>query len=100
MKVLLAASILIAPVGISVESALASGQSPRTNNCYSTWGSTGSNAHCYANSVAGTYTNHGFCTSQPDPTSSKYFVKGTYAPDWGQVNCWFKINSSRVDFHG
>ncbi|MCK9897956.1 hypothetical protein [Frankia sp. AgB32] len=100
-RFLLAASVLIAPVGIGAQAALASGTSPTTNGCYSTWGSTGTNAHCFNVTVTGNYRNHAFCSAQFDKVSSAlYMTRGSTVNNWGQLNCTFSVTRSRVDFTG
>ncbi|GAA1514239.1 hypothetical protein GCM10009677_54290 [Sphaerisporangium rubeum] len=82
-------------------SAFASGTSPTTNGCYSTWGSTGTSAHCFNVTVTGNYRNHAACQSQPDKVSSWLWITaGSTVDNWGQLNCTFKITSSRIEFTG
>lgn len=79
--------------------ALAAGTSGTTNGCYSTWGSTGSNAHCTNPSVSqdGNYRNYGNCYYSSDQYSGwVWFGKGSYVDGWGQVDCTFSINYSYV----
>lgn len=93
-----------AVVVVTAPSSLASGgTSPTTNGCYSTWGNTGSDAHCTNPhvTVTGNYRNHLSCNSQVDKVSGWiYFQAGAYADHWGQLNCTFKASSSRVEYTG
>ena len=93
----------IAALGVVAPSAFASGTSGNTNGCYSTWGSTGSDAHCHSPGAqkAGNYQNYGSCWNSGDQS---FTYTGVYVgwidPDWGQVDCVFSINCSRVNYLG
>jgi hypothetical protein len=81
----------------------ASGTSPTTNGCYSTWGSTGANGHCSNPHVteSGKYQVHGNCSFQNSQSSGYiYYGAGSYIPNWGQINCTFQIDNSSVEYEG
>ena len=93
--------LAIAAAATLVPTASASGTSGTTNGCYSTWGSTGSNAHCTNPYVTypGNFRNHGLCFLEGDQTSSwRWFNQFDWNPGWGQVDCTFQINESFVDW--
>ena len=92
----LAVAALAAPVAAS-----ASGTSATTFGCYSTWGSTGSNAHCTNPYVTypAYYQNHGACLWSSDVNSSwVWFNQRDWNSGWGQVNCVFDIQQSWVNW--
>ncbi|MBD0672208.1 hypothetical protein [Streptomyces sp. CBMA156] len=80
--------------------ASASGQSANLNNCYSTWGSTGTSAHCYNTSDAGYYQNEAYCGGVDYDRASgwTYIGKGSTISNWGQLNCTWSIRYSDVWF--
>jgi hypothetical protein len=81
----------------SVGPAFASGTSNTVDGCYSTWGSTGTNAHCFKVTKTLNYRNHAACEAQPDKTSSwTEIVKGSTVPNFGQINCTFTVTSSSI----
>ncbi len=92
MRKSLARATVIGGLAVAAVAAVAplasAGTSNTTLGCYSTWGSTGSNAHC-SNPYAlddGDYTNHGSC----------YYSSDQWSSLWGQVDCTFSINWSEV----
>lgn len=98
-KVLLVSAAAVAGMAALAPAAFASGTSPTVNGCYSTWGSTGTNAHCFNVTETGKYQNHASCDAQPDKTSSWLTIgKGSTVDNWGQLNCTFKVSSSRIQY--
>ncbi|MEV7778721.1 hypothetical protein [Kitasatospora sp. NPDC088351] len=95
------AGLAAAAVAVVSPAAMASGTSNDVNGCYSTWGSTGSNAHCKDVTATGFYRNAASCNWSLDQQSAEYmFLFGSSKQDWGQVDCTFKINFSWVNFRG
>ncbi|MEV7778720.1 hypothetical protein [Kitasatospora sp. NPDC088351] len=93
------AGLAVAAAVAAAPAATASGTSGQTNGCYSTWGSTGSNAHCKSVGVTGYYRNHAECSWQSDRWSTYYYFWNLSSqPNWGQVDCAFSIESSWVDY--
>lgn len=91
---LAAAAIVSAAPGAS-----ASGTSSKTYGCWSTWGDTGSNAHCQKIEKSGYFANKGYCDWSSDQTSGHDWKDaGTSDPDWGQIDCTFHISRSLVEW--
>ncbi|MBP5938358.1 hypothetical protein [Streptomyces acidiscabies] len=90
------AGAAIAVVALSAPSAMASGTSPKLNGCYSTWGSTGSVAHCVSVTRGGQYKNRGVCTFGNEDSLWKFFQGGESNPKWGGVECTFDIEKSFI----
>ncbi|MEU3503312.1 hypothetical protein ABZ726_22000 [Streptomyces hundungensis] len=85
----------IAPV------AIASGTSGTTNGCYSTWGSTGTNAHCTNPSIQmdGAVRNHASCDFEADKVSGWIWTtRGSVFDNWGQLDCSWHVSRSRVEY--
>ncbi|MFB7128014.1 MULTISPECIES: hypothetical protein [unclassified Kitasatospora] len=81
--------------------ASASGTSGKTNGCYSTWGTTGTNGHCYPVTADGNFRVSADCNLEPDGSSGwSYFYKNANIGGFGQYDCTFKINSSWVEYSG
>ncbi|MFE4971780.1 hypothetical protein ACFRAR_06645 [Kitasatospora sp. NPDC056651] len=100
-KVSLVGIFSAAAITTVAPSAFAGGTSGTTNGCYSTWGNTGSNAHCTnpVVTVSGYYQNFGSCSYSSDQYSTRYFYSQGSAPNnWGQVDCTFSISYSRVNY--
>ncbi|AEV84876.1 hypothetical protein ACWT_3852 [Actinoplanes sp. SE50] len=77
------------------------GTSGRTNNCYSTWGNTGSSAHCLPATATGYYQNHLVCNGEGDKVSNWVLISnGATVDNWGQLNCRFKASSADVRYRG
>ncbi|MFE5584505.1 hypothetical protein [Kitasatospora sp. NPDC056531] len=96
-----AIGILAAAATISLSPVAFAGQSSTTNGCYSTWGNTGSNAHCVDPhvTVTGNYENYENCSAESDNYSGwNSFDSGAYVNGWGQVDCTWSANYSQVWF--
>ncbi|MDR3036042.1 hypothetical protein [Kitasatospora cineracea] len=80
--------------------ASASGTSASVNGCYSTWGSTGTSAHCYNTTDAGSYQNEAYCGGLDYDRASGwvYIGRNSTVSNWGQLDCRWSINSSDVWF--
>lgn len=93
--------LAVAALAAPVSSASASGTSDTTLGCYSTWGSTGSNAHCtnpYA-TYSAYFQNYGACLWSSDVASNwTWFNQGDWNSGWGQVDCVFDIQESWVNW--
>ena len=91
-------ALSIAAIGVVTPMAGAY-QSDTNDGCFSTWGNTGTDAHC-TNPFAlvnGNYSNHADCDFESDPTSGKqYYYFGQVVNDFGQLNCTFNVTSSYV----
>ncbi|MFH8383562.1 hypothetical protein ACH4E7_21885 [Kitasatospora sp. NPDC018058] len=75
------------------------GQSPNTFGCFSTWGSTGSNAHCYDVTQNGDFQNAASCSASFDQQSDWIWIsQGSTINGWGQVDCTFSINNSWINY--
>jgi hypothetical protein len=97
-KALIVGGLTIAAGAAVVPMVSASGSSAVSFGCYSTWGSTGSNAHCTAPSAtySGNYRNWAWCNTVEGALTSKWqwFNAGQYVPGFGQVNCTFSIHDA------
>lgn len=97
------AALSIVAVGVATPMANASGTSPTTMGCFSTWGSTGTDAHCtnpYA-TANGDYANAARCGWEPDMNSGAIrLTAGARVPDFGQLDCTFEVQSSYVIYAG
>lgn len=81
--------------------ASADGTSYKTFGCYSTWGNTGTSAHCTPATASAYFANHAVCQYQPDKTSDYIFIsKGSYVDPWGKLNCLFYITNAYVIARG
>jgi hypothetical protein len=77
------------------------GTSGKTNNCYSTWGNTGSSGHCLPATAGGYYQNHLVCNGEADKVSNWVQISnGATVDNWGQLNCRFKASSADVRYKG
>ncbi|MCE7078694.1 hypothetical protein [Streptomyces sp. ST2-7A] len=83
-----------------VPSAQAAGSSARINNCWSTWGSTGSAAHCVNTSVTGHYRNEAHCGGIDYDRVSGWvrIARGSTVDPWGRLECAWSIRSSDLSF--
>ncbi|MFI6850648.1 hypothetical protein OG535_01855 [Kitasatospora sp. NBC_00085] len=89
----------VAAVVVVAPGALASGTSNKTNGCWSTWGSTGSNAHCQNVTDGGNYVNKSICSWSSDQVSdAEWFDRGASKDNWGQIDCTFNVEKSWVDY--
>jgi hypothetical protein len=95
-------AVIVAGVTATAGAAYASGgTSGRTNNCYSTWGNTGSSGHCLPATASGYYQNHLVCNGEGDKVSNwTYISNGASVDNWGQLNCRFKASSADIRYKG
>ena len=92
------AGLAIAAVGVTAPTSFA-GTSGNVYGCYSTWGSTGSNAHCQMVQRQGNFQNQGSCNLGGTVRSGwNFFSTLQSVPNWGQVDCTFAIDSSWVNY--
>ncbi|MBB0243166.1 hypothetical protein FNQ90_03320 [Streptomyces alkaliphilus] len=84
----------------AVPAAQAAGSSARLNNCWSTWGSTGTAAHCVNTSVTGDYRNEAHCGGIDYNRASGWYriAKGSTVDPWGRLECAWSIRSSDLAF--
>lgn len=102
-KVAAIAGLSVAAIAVAAPMASASGASGVTNGCFSTWGSTGTDAHCTVPhvTVTGNYANHAACDFEPDHTSAwSHFPVPAEIFDFGQIDCTFSVSWSSVAFTG
>jgi hypothetical protein len=77
--------------------AFADGTSPKTFGCYSTWGDTGTSAHCRPATQTAHFANHAVCWFEPDHTSDYTLItKGSTVDPWGQLECGLSIQKAYV----
>ncbi|WP_133243246.1 hypothetical protein OIE62_22695 [Streptomyces scopuliridis] len=94
----LSAAILLGAASL----ASADGSSAKLNNCWSTWGSTGSSAHCVNTSQTGSYQNEAYCGGVDTNKASgwRQITKGSTIDPWGKLECTFSIRYSDIWFKG
>ncbi|MFD4394316.1 hypothetical protein [Kitasatospora sp. NPDC058478] len=90
---------LAAAAVISITPSAFAGTSGNTFGCWSTWGSTGSNAHCQNVQKSGYFQNYGYCDWEADQTSTNtWFDEKSTVNNWGQIDCTFNISRSLVNW--
>ncbi|MGJ5754779.1 hypothetical protein FB563_2966 [Streptomyces puniciscabiei] len=92
------AGLAAASVTVAAPTALASGTSPTTYGCYSSWGNTGSNGHCQSVGRTGDFQNEIDCSFSGDSSIWYLFHKGNSKPNWGYVECNFSANRSWINY--
>ncbi|MER5520050.1 hypothetical protein [Streptomyces sp. NPDC002763] len=92
------AGLAVAAVTVAAPTALASGTSPTTYGCYSTWGNTGSNGHCQSVTRTGDFQNEVDCSFGGDSSIWYLFHSGSSHDTWGYAECTFSANRSWINF--
>ncbi|MFE5584504.1 hypothetical protein [Kitasatospora sp. NPDC056531] len=95
-----AVGVLAAAATVGLAPLAFAGASSTTNGCYSTWGNTGSDAHCNNPNATqdGNYGNYESCSAESDNQTWVWFGAGSVSNDWGQEDCTWSANWSAVRF--
>ncbi|GAA1899293.1 hypothetical protein GCM10009716_06420 [Streptomyces sodiiphilus] len=99
-KVASTAALTVLATLTAMPAAHAAGSSAKLNNCWSTWGSTGSAAHCRNTSVSGNYQNEAYCGGIDTDKASgwRYISQGATVDPWGKLECRWSIRYSDIWF--
>ncbi|MFD7584351.1 hypothetical protein ACFV84_02805 [Kitasatospora sp. NPDC059811] len=90
----------LALLGFMPAAQASSGTSSTVLGCYSTWGNTGTSAHCFNVTLGGRFQNFAACNVEADKYAYISLQQGSTASDWGQLNCTWKIDYSSVSYLG
>jgi len=111
----LVSALSVAAIGVLAPTANAYYRSNTWAGCYSTWGNTGTNAHCNdpwaaaqdgtsgGNEIggqSGDWANHALCDFESDMTSSRSYFYYLHSYDnFGQLDCTFNVTGAYPIFY-
>ncbi|WP_282202139.1 hypothetical protein [Kitasatospora fiedleri] len=72
----------LAFIGFMPTAQASSGTSNNVLGCYSTWGNTGTNAHCFNVTLGGTFQNFAACNVEADKYAYLSISQGSTAANW------------------